>query len=50
MPGPLMSRWQTVRPVDYDASYPLDEQPCAVWREALDRLLTDPDAVLPSEV
>ena len=50
MPGPLMSRWQTVVPLDYDVSYPLDEQPCAVWSEALERLLTDPDAVLPSEV
>jgi hypothetical protein len=50
MPGPLMSRWQTVVPLDYDLSYPLDEQPADLWSEALERLLTDPDAVLPSEV
>jgi hypothetical protein len=50
MPGPLMSRWQTVVPLDYDVSYPLDEQPFALWSKALERLLTDPDAVLPSEV
>jgi hypothetical protein len=50
MPGPLMSRWQTVVPLDYDVSYPLDEQPANLWSQALKRLLTDPDAVLPSEV
>jgi hypothetical protein len=31
LPGPLMSRWQTVVPLDYDVSQPLDEQSCAVW-------------------
>jgi hypothetical protein len=45
-----VSRWQTVVPLDYDLSYPLDERPCAVWSETLELLLTDPDAVLPSEV
>jgi DNA repair exonuclease SbcCD ATPase subunit len=50
MPGPMMSRWQTVVPLDYDVSYPLDEQPADLWSQALERLLTDPDAVLPSEV
>ena len=50
MPGPLMSRWQTVVPLDYDVSYPLHEQPFDLWSEALERLLTDPDTVLPSEV
>jgi len=50
MPGPLMSRCQTVVPFDYDASYPIDEQPSRVWSQALERMLTDPDAVLPSEV
>jgi hypothetical protein len=48
MPGPLMSRWQTVVPLDYDLSYPLDEEPAALWSRAMERLLTDPDAVLPS--
>jgi hypothetical protein len=43
-------RWQKVIPLDYDVSWPLDEQPSRVWSEALERLLTDPDAVLPSEV
>ncbi len=50
MPGPLMARWQGVIPLDYDDSFPVHEQPCAVWSEALQRLLTDPDAALPSEV
>jgi hypothetical protein len=50
MPGPLMSRWQTVVPLDYDLSYRLDEQPADLWSHALERLLTDPDTVLPSEV
>jgi len=48
MPGPMMSRWQTVVPLDYDLSYPLDEQPADLWSQALERLLTNPDAVLPS--
>jgi hypothetical protein len=50
MPGPLMSRWQTVVPLDYDVAYPVDERPADLWSQALERLLTDPDAVLPSEV
>jgi hypothetical protein len=50
MPGLLMSRWQTVVPLDYDVSYPVDEQPADLWSQALEWLLTDPDAVLPSEV
>jgi hypothetical protein len=50
MPGSLMSRWQTVVPLDYDVSYPLNEEPAHLWSQALERLLTDPDAVLPSEV
>jgi hypothetical protein len=50
MPGPIMSRWQTVVPLDYDVSYPLDEHPAGLWSQALEQLLTDPDAVLPSEV
>ena len=50
MPGPIMSRWQTVVPLDYDVSYPLDEHPVGLWSQALERLLTDPDAVLPSEI
>jgi hypothetical protein len=50
MPGALMSRWQTVVPLDYDLSYPLDEEPADLWSKALERLLTYPDAVLPPEV
>jgi len=46
MPGPLMSRWQTVIALDYDVSYPLDEQPAQLWSQALERLLIDPDAIL----
>ena len=45
MPGPLMSRWQTVVPLDYDVSFPLDEHPADLWSQALERLLADPDAV-----
>jgi hypothetical protein len=33
-----------------DVSYPLDEHPFDLWSQALERLLTDPDTVLPSEV
>jgi hypothetical protein len=47
---PLMSRWQTVVPLDYDVSYPLHERPADLWSQALERLLTEPDTVLPSEV
>jgi hypothetical protein len=32
------------------AGYPLDEQPADLWSEALEGLLTNPDARLPSEV
>jgi hypothetical protein len=46
-----MSRWQqTVVPLDYDISYPLDEQPAELWSKALERLLAGPAAVLPSDV
>jgi hypothetical protein len=50
MHGPMMSRWQTVVPLDYDLSYPLNEQPADLWSQALEQLLTDPDAVLPPVV
>jgi hypothetical protein len=48
MPGSLMSRWQNVIPLGYDVSRPLDQQPAKLWSQALEWLLTDPDAVLPS--
>jgi hypothetical protein len=44
-----MSRWQSLVPLGYDVSWPLDERPCDVWTEAL-RLVADPDATLPNEV
>ena len=50
MPGPLMSRWQTVVPLDYDVSYPLDEHPADLWSQALAAVQADADAKLPSKV
>jgi hypothetical protein len=45
-----MSRWQAIIPLDYDVSFPPDKQPTDLWSKAPERLLTDPDAVLPTEV
>ena len=50
MPGPVMSRWQTVVPLDYDVSYPLDEHPADLWSQALAAVQADADAKLPSKV
>ena len=35
MPGPVMSRWHSVVPLDYDVSYPLDEEQLRVWSQTL---------------
>jgi hypothetical protein len=45
-----MSRWQTVVPLDYDVSYPLDEHPADLWSQALAAVQADADAKLPSKV
>jgi hypothetical protein len=49
MPAKLMSRWQVSPPLDPSIiGYPLDEQRYRRWASALEALLADADAELPS--
>ena len=50
LPGPLMSRWQSVVLLDYDVFYPLDEEPTDLWSQTLEALLNDHKAPLPGEI
>ena len=49
MPSSLMNKWQASPPLDYRIlAFPIDESPANAWSAALERLLVDADAPLPS--
>ena len=56
MPNELLERWQATISLNVEAirdsvgPIPTDEAPAEAWREALEALLTDPDAELPQDV